>query len=129
MGLRRARRALHLLVRRAGLPERDVALDGVLEEEGLLRDDAHQLAQRRDREAADVVSVERDSPRAHVVEAGQEIGERGLARSGRAHQRDRLARGHRQADVGERVDARARIPEGYVIEHDAVVEPGDRDGV
>ena len=65
--------------------------------------------QRREREVAHVVAVERDPSRGHVVEAGHERHERGLARTGRADERDRLARRDLEVDAAQHGALVARV--------------------
>jgi hypothetical protein len=45
------------------------------------------------------VAVELHAAVGHVVEAGDEVDERGLARAGRAEDRDGLARLYTEADI------------------------------
>jgi hypothetical protein len=63
------------------------------------------------------VAVDQDPPRRGVVEAGDELGHRGLARPGGAHQRERLPRRHLQRHVVERLRPRA-VGELHAFESD-----------
>ena len=68
----------------------DVVAHGVVEEDRLLRHQAHQRAQVRERQVTDVDAVDRDRPLLGVEEARQQIHHRRLAGARRSHQRDRL---------------------------------------
>ena len=61
--VRGARRRLDFLARRVGPAVRDVAADGVVEEDGLLSDDADLRAKRGQRHVADVDAVDEDRRR------------------------------------------------------------------
>ncbi len=88
VGLRRAQRLPHLVVATSA-PSVDVAADGVVEEEGLLRHQRHVLgaATRRPRSRRSVPST-RIRLRGPGRPAGPAGGERALARGGRADHRD-----------------------------------------
>ncbi len=89
--MRRARRGLDLGQRRVGTAVRDVVRDRVVEEHGVLRDQADVAAQRPQRHVADVEVVDEDGPVGHVVEARQQVDERRLARAAEADDGDDLA--------------------------------------
>ena len=76
----------------SGRPKRDVVGDGAAEQEVLLRHHGDHAAELRLGQVAQRDAVDRDPPLQRVVEARQQPGDRGLARAGRAEQRDRLAR-------------------------------------
>ena len=81
----------------------DVVANRADEEEDVLLHDADGRAQRRERDVADVVAVDRDAAVGDVVEARDQVHDGRLAAAGRSEQRDDLA--------GLRVDvdvARAR---------------------
>ena len=82
-----------------GAAEGDVLGDGAGEQEGLLGHDPHLRAQRGAGDIAQVVAVDQHAPGGGVVEAGDELGHRGLARSGGAHERDGLAGRDVQVDL------------------------------
>ncbi len=105
-------------------PEGDVLADRAAEQERLLRHDPHLRAQRRRADLAQVVAVDEDAPGGRVVEARDELGQRRLARAGRAHQRHGLARRHVQRDVAQRVAALALVAVGedHVVELDLAAQ-------
>src|SRR5690349_2377370 len=73
---------------------RDVAPDGVVEEDRLLRDDAQHAAPRREVEIPEIAPVDPDRPRRRIVEAGHEIDEGRLPRAARADEGDHRAGGN-----------------------------------
>src|SRR6185503_6059027 len=82
MGADRLRRGRHVGGVGIRPPERDVVADGAGEEEALLRHDAELTPQGRLRDVAKVDAVDRDPALDRVVEAGEELGDSRLARSG-----------------------------------------------
>ena len=83
----------------------------------LLHDDADLLAQRVELDVADVVAVDQHLAAVDVVEARDQVGDRGLARAGRADQGDGLAGLGAEADVLEDRPARI-VGAGDVLELD-----------
>src|SRR5258706_7495878 len=77
--------------RSAWLAVGDVVEDGVVEEDGVLRDDADRLAQARLRDIAQVLAVDADGARIDVVEAEQEARDRRLAAARRSDDGDGAA--------------------------------------
>src|SRR5204862_2523180 len=68
----------------------DVLANRAVEEEGLLTDDADMGAEGFERNAADVLAINGDAAGTGLVKRRQEIDQRGLARAGRAGERDHL---------------------------------------
>jgi hypothetical protein len=91
-----------LLVLGVGAAEGDVLAHGAREQERLLRHDPHLRAQRVAGDLAQVVPVDEHAPAGGVVEAGDELGHRRLARAGGAHERDVSPGRDVQVDVLER---------------------------
>src|SRR5919201_6986858 len=81
-------RADNLALRCLRSAEGDVVAQGAREEETLLRDDPKLPAEALLRDAAEVMAVNRDAAGAGVVEAGEELGDRGLAGAGVTDERD-----------------------------------------
>ena len=75
----------------AGLAIGDVVFDRVVEQHGVLRDDADGGAQGLLLHVADVLAVDQDAAAGHVVEAEQQARDGGLAGAGRADDGERLA--------------------------------------
>ena len=78
-----------------------VGADGVVEHVGVLGDVADHVLQRLQRHLAHVVAADADGARADVVEPRDQVGDRGLARARRTHQRDHLAGLGGEGDVVE----------------------------
>ena len=93
--------AAHLVVGGVGPAEPDVVGDGPVEHEVLLGDHHDVAAQLALRQVAQVDAVQRHRPRRRVVEPGDQLGDRRLARAGGADQRDGLpGRDRRGRDPG-----------------------------
>ena len=75
---------------RAGVEQ--VGPDRVVEHVGVLGDVADDVLQRLQRHVAHVLAADADHTGADVVEAGHQVGDRGLAGAGRADECDHLAR-------------------------------------
>ena len=86
--LRHPRRLAHLGVGGVPASVADVVADRVVEEHGVLRDDADRGAKALLRHVADVLPVDQDAPAGHVVEAEEQPRDRRLARARRADDRD-----------------------------------------
>ena len=120
-----ARGGFHLGVGRVLAAVGDVVADRAREQEGLLRHDTQLLVE------TDLVVlvhghvVDRDGARRRVVEAGDELHDRALARAGLADERDGLARDDLHVDAAERVVDGARVAEAHVVELDVALDaPG-----
>src|SRR6266851_7186782 len=129
----------HLRLRRVRLRVEEVVADRGMEEEGVLEDHPDLAAQRFEREIANVVAVQPDGAELRIVETGQQVGDRGLAGTGRADQRRQLAGLDLEGNVFERraiiravaerhlveLDLPARLvevdPVGFLINHDRKV--------
>ena len=72
----------------------DVVADRVVEQDGLLRDDADLRAQRCERDVADVAAVDQDAAGSDVEETRDQMDERAFAGAARADDRDHFAGGH-----------------------------------
>ena len=136
---RRLQLALHLgdeglaLGDLEGVPERlivgglvavaEVAGDRAAEEEGPLGDDPDALPEVLARHLADVHAVHQQRPAGHVVEARDQVDQRGLAAAGRAHDGGRLAGLGGERDVVQHRLLRAGVAELDVAELDRA---GDR---
>ena len=81
-----------LLLARLRAAVADVVGDGVVEEDGVLRDHADRGAERGLRHVADVLPVDGDAAAGHVVEAEEEPRDGRLAGAGGTDDRDRLGR-------------------------------------
>ena len=79
-----------LVVRGIQSPVPDVVPDGPAEQHCVLQHHPHLAAQHPAVEPADVDAVQQDPARVDVIEAHEQIHERGLARTGGSDDRDRL---------------------------------------
>ena len=77
----------------------DVLPDRAAEQQRVLQHEAHLIAQRLQRELADVGAVDLDLPRLGIVEARDQAGDGRLAGAGRPDDRRHLARLDAYADV------------------------------
>ena len=98
-----------------GPGEGDVVAERAREQERLLGDDAELASERLDGDVAQVVAVDEDAALGRVVEAGDELGDRRLARARRADERHGLAGSDVEVDVAQHGHGRV-VPEGHVVE-------------
>ena len=88
----------HLFVAGLRAPIADVIAHRAGEQDRLLRHDADLRQQRILLDGADIDPVDQDLPCGGIVEARDQVDQRGFARAGRAQDGDRLARLGRQVD-------------------------------
>ena len=113
--------------------EGDVVRHGIVEQDAVLCDDAHQCAQVTDAEVAEVVPVDEHRPAGDVEEAGEQIRERGLATAAGAHEGHAGPLGDGDADVLQHGGAFGSVPacgggvvrEGHVAVFDVLFEARD----
>ena len=105
----------------------DVVTHRIVEQHGVLRNDADDGAQRCLRHVADVLAVDRHAARFDIVEAIENAGDRRLARARRAHDRDRLAGRHGEADALEHHALRI-VGEHDIVETDLAARDFERLG-
>jgi hypothetical protein len=91
VGLRGAGRGDHFVERCVGAGVGDVVAHRHREQEGLVEHQAHLVAQARQRDPGDVLSVDGDGAGVDVVEAIEEPGDGGLAAPGASDDGDGLA--------------------------------------
>ena len=113
--------------RRFGFGERDVL--GTLSVNKNVSSNTIPTARRssRRRSLAHVDAVEDDAAGVHVVEAGQEPGDRRLAAGGRADHRDGLAGVHDEVEAVEHRRARP-VPERHALERTSPPPSGSARG-
>ncbi|MDT4839684.1 hypothetical protein FQZ97_734800 [compost metagenome] len=118
MGAGQARGLLDLGLRGAGARIGDVLRQRAVEQHRFLLDDRDLAAQRGLFRLGDVLPVDGDAAVAHVIQALDQLDERGLARSRMPDQPDALARrdAHRELVVQGR--AVRAVAEGHVLEAD-----------
>ena len=100
--VRGARRGVEFLLGRVGAPVEQVPADRRVEQVGLLRDDADQVAERLELQVAHVDPVDLHRAALHVVQPRDQVRHRRLAGTGRPDQRRELPGFDRQGDVLQR---------------------------
>ena len=100
-----------LRARHGRIGEGDVLVNGAVEQQVLLQNDADMAAQPGRIDLAQIRAVEKDLSLGRRVESLDELAQRRLARAGRADDADRLARPDGQRDVLENVGADRPIAE------------------
>ena len=97
----------------------DVGGDRAMQERRVLRDHADRGAQALLRHVADVLAVDADAALLELVEAQEQVDERGLARARASDEADALARPHDEVEVVEHLAAvAAAVGERDVLEAD-----------
>src|SRR5205814_4802514 len=126
-GVRGSGRILDLRLRRVEPPVANVLADRVAEKDRLLRHDRDLLAERTQRDFADVSPIDAHPTTDRVVEAADEIHERRLAGARRTDERGRLAFAEhgRQRFEYQRPFA---VLEGHRVELDLAAHRADRSG-
>ncbi len=117
----------HLVDGGVGLADQEVLGDRSVEQQHLLEHDADVAAQAGEREIADVPAIDRDRARLRVEGAVEERERGRLARAGRTHQSDGLARKRSEGEVGD-CRALAVVGERHVLELDQALHPAGVDG-
>ena len=108
---------LDLVPGRPGIAVGKIVEDRVVEQHGVLGNDADRRAQGVLGDVADVFAVDEHAAAGHVVEPEQDAADRRLAGTARADDGDRLAGGHGEAHVLEDRPPRI-VTEIHVVEHD-----------
>ena len=96
-------------------PVGDVVAHRVVEEDHLLRDQAHERAQRLEGGVANVAAVDGDAAAVHVVEAREEIDQRRLAGAAAAHDGHDLAGSDGKVDVEQAPRTLLRVDATYSL--------------
>ena len=94
-------RALDLRVGGVRLADADVVGDRAVEQAGILEHDGDRVAQRRQRDVGDVLTVDEDVARRGRAQPLQQRERRRLARAGRTDERQRLAGLDLEGDVSD----------------------------
>ena len=118
VGLRGPRGGVQLLVGGVRAAVADVGAEGVREQEAVLRHQSDERPQGVQGQLAHVVAADPHGARRHVVEAGQQQRDGGLARPGGAHHGERLAGRDAQGEVLEHRPLRV-VAEADRVELDA----------
>ena len=119
------RRRADLLGRGFGAGVGDVFGDGPVEEEGVLHNGGDVLPQGLDGDVPDVLPVDADGAGLRLVEAGDELGDGGLADAGRADEGDHLTGLRAEGNVLQHRHA-LHVGEADVIEGDLALHVGQR---
>ena len=107
------RRLIDLLAQAKG----NILVDGPRKEENILFDGRDLRAQRIEIPVAHIDPIDQDAPFVHIVGAVDQLGQRGLARTGLADDRNRLAGRGAERDIAQHRQAVGIVvqPEGDVI--------------
>ena len=114
--------------RRPAVAVGDVLGDRAVEEKDVLLDDSQEATVALDLNLTEIHAVERDRAGGWVVESGDQVAERRLARSAPADQGDGFARLDFEVDVAEDLAGRSRIDETDIPEGDPARDRGLGDG-
>ncbi len=109
--------AADLFIGRVGAPVGDVVANGTVQQRGVLRDHADGTAQAVLSDVRNVLPINADRPLVHVIEAQQQVDERGFTGTGATHQADFFTRTNGQAQGIEHLTF-AVVIEAHVIEGD-----------
>ena len=110
----------------AGIGERDVVAHRAVEQHVLLQHDADLAAQPGRIDHGEIDAVDQHAPALRHVEALDELGERALARPGRADDADHLPGRHIEADVVQDFRSVDAIAERDVVERDVAADRRQR---
>ena len=116
-----------LLPRSDGFPQREVVVDGVVEEHRFLGNERDVAAEVRQLHLAHVDAIDGDPAGAGFVEARDEIGEGAFAGAAGADERADGAGLDRHIDVLQ--GGRVAVGKGHVLEGDATMQAIDRQGM
>ena len=117
--LRDGERLVQIFLRGAFVAPEEVGADGALEEHGLLRDDGDGLSQLLLVDSAHVRAADQNAALGRVVEAGNEVHQRGLAAACAADDADGLAGADAEGDMLQGFRAGALVMQGDVLKGDA----------
>ncbi|MNL18460.1 hypothetical protein D3C87_1396050 [compost metagenome] len=117
IGLGAGRGTADLCVARIGAAVGDVVANGTVQQGSILGDHADGAAQAVLRDVRDVLPVNANLPAVDVVEAQQQVDQRGFARARAANQADFFARANVQAQAIEHL-AFAAVVEADIVEGD-----------
>ena len=107
--------------------EGDVVIETVVKQNSLLVHIAHEGAQVVLGHLTDVDAVDADAALVHIVEARQQVGQRGLARAALPHERHRLALRYGERHVVNH--AFLAIAKLHILVGDALLDASERSGV
>ena len=112
---------LDFFLRRVRLAIADVVADGIRKELRLLKHVGHLITQTSQRDIVNVSPIDTNGACAGIVKSRDQIGQAGLARPGRSHQRRNLAYVQRQIDIAQRL-ATVRIGHAETGHLNAVID-------
>ncbi len=96
----------------------DVVPHGVVKQYIFLGDHGNLLAQRLDGDAADVHAVDANRARSKLVEARQQIYQRGFASAARANQGDHFSAARAKANILQNHGGIAAVGKTHIVEFD-----------
>src|SRR5216684_5735238 len=126
VGARKLCRGDDTLGRQRGIGQRDVVPDRAVEQHVFLKHDADLAAQPGRIDLREIDAIDQHAAALGDIEALGELGERALARPGRADDAEQLARRNGQADVVQDFRAVDPVTEGDMLERDVAADRGER---
>lgn len=108
--------AIHVQLRGQVTPVSDVFGNGHVEQEGILRHHRYGTPQGRQRVLLERLAVQKDLAALRIIEAGDQVDERSLARAGRPHEGDALPGLYRKRNAPERGRALIAVVQAHVTE-------------
>src|SRR5262249_13674724 len=96
----------------------DVVPDGIVKQDVFLGDHGDLLAERPDRQVANVKAVDANPAGREFVEAGDQIDERGFSSAARADERDDFALARYEANILENRRGFGGVGKAHVVEND-----------
>lgn len=113
--------APELFVGGLGAREREVGADGVVDEVGLLRDDADAARALRGAEVSHIDAAEQHAAAAGIGQAGEQQREGGFAAAGMPHHDGRGVRGDADIDAHRRRGFASRVGIGDIFDAEGVI--------
>ena len=131
MGQRRLGRGHHHGLFNVGLAVGDVVAHSIVEQDGVLGNNAHLAAQREHGHVAHVVPINHQAAASYVEESRNEIGQRGFTGAARADKGHDLAPADLQVDAAQHLAGLSVLAVGkaHIAKADAGVKPRKNSGV
>src|SRR5580693_7723933 len=126
VGAGKLRRGNDTLGRQGGIGQRDVFPDRAVEQHVFLKHDADLAAQPGRIDLREIDAIDQHAATFGDIEALGELGERALARPGRADDAEQLTGRNGQADIVQHFRPIDAVAEGDMLERDVAADGGER---